>query len=193
MTSILIVDDHPALQAGLMAVLRSEPGLVPIATAQGEEDLWPALRRSRPDVVLLDYHLPPSDGLVLCRQIKRQIPAPAVLLFSAYADAKLVVPAKLAGADGVVSKAVPAPELYDAIRTVAAGGEVMPPVEPQLISEASAKLDDADLPILGMVLDGTPHAEIATTLQIEPHELRRRLDGMIARLRVDVPLGSGGR
>ena len=193
MTSILIVDDHPALQAGLMAVLRSEPGLVPIAAAQGEEDLWPALRRSRPDVVLLDYHLPPSDGLVLCRQIKRTMPPPAVLLFSAYADAKLVVPAKLAGADGVVSKAVPAPELYDAIRTVAAGGEVMPPIEHSLIAEASSKLRAEDLPILGMVLDGTSHADIAATLHIEPEELRRRLDTMIARLRVEVPLGSGGR
>lgn len=192
MISVLIVDDHPALQAGLMAVLRSEPGIVPIATAQGEEDLWPALRRSRPDVVLLDYHLPPSDGLVLCRQIKRTMPPPAVLLFSAYADAKLVVPARLAGADGVVSKAAPAPELYDAIRTVAAGGEVMPPIERQLLSEASARLDPEDLPILGMVLDGTTHADIAETLQLEPDVLRARLDAMISRLRVEVPLRSGG-
>ena len=192
MISILIVDDHPALQAGLMAVLRSEPGLVPIATAQSEHDLWPALRRSRPDVVLLDYHLPPADGLLLCRQIKRTIPPPAVLMFSAYADAKLVVPARLAGADGLVSKSAPAPELYDAIRTVAGGKAVMPPVERHLLADASAKLDPEDLPILGMALESTPPADIAETLRIQPDELNHRIDRMIARLRVDVPLGSRG-
>ena len=192
MISILIVDDHPALQAGLMTVLRSEPGLVPIAAAQGELDLWPALRRSRPDVVLLDYHLPPSDGLALCRQIKRTIPPPAVLLFSAYADAKLAVPARLAGADGLVSKAAPAPELYDAIRTVAGGGEVMPPLERQLLDDAASQLDPDDLPILGMALEGTAPGEIAETLRLTPDELAHRIDRMITRLRVEVPLGSGG-
>ena len=191
MIRILIVDDHPALQAGLTAVLRSEPGLVPIATAQGESDLWPALRRSAPDVVLLDYHLPPSDGLVLCREIKKTIPAPAVLLFSAYADAKLVVPALLAGADGVVNKAAPAPELYDAVRTVAAGGKVMPPIERQLLDEASARLEPEDLPILSMAIDGTSSSEIAKTLRLDVETVNRRLDRMIGRLRVEVPLGSG--
>jgi DNA-binding NarL/FixJ family response regulator len=192
MIRILIVDDHPALQAGLTAVLRSEPGLVPIATAQGESDLWPALRRSAPDVVLLDYHLPPSDGLVLCREIKKMIPAPAVLLFSAYADAKLVVPALLAGADGVVNKAAPAPELYDAVRTVAGGKKVMPPIERQLLDEASARLDPEDLPILSMTLDETSPADIAKTLRMDVETVNRRLDRMIGRLRVEVPLGSAG-
>jgi DNA-binding NarL/FixJ family response regulator len=120
------------------------------------------------------------------------LPPPAVLLFSAYADAKLVVAARLAGADGIVSKSAPAPELYDAIRTVAGKGEVMPPVERQLLLDAAERLEGDDLPILGMVLENTPHAEIARTLRIEPADLSSRLDRMIARLRVEVPLGSGG-
>ena len=192
MIRILIVDDHPALQAGLTAVLRREPGLVPIGTAPGAHDLWPAMQRVRPDVVLLDYHLPPSDGLHLCRQIKRTMPPPAVLMFSAYADAKLLVPARLAGADGMVSKSAPAPELYDAIRTVARGGHVLPPIERQLLDEAAARLDTDDLPILGMVLEGVPHADIADALRIEGEELSRRIDDMIGRLKVDVPVRSGG-
>jgi DNA-binding NarL/FixJ family response regulator len=164
---------------------------VPIAVAQGEQELWPALRRSRPDVVLLDYHLPPSDGLLLCREIKRTVPAPAVILFSAYADAKLGVAARLAGADGVVNKAVPATELYDAIRTVAGGGTVMPPVERHLLDEASSRLDVDDLPILGMALDGASIADIAATLRTDVEDVNRRVDAMIGRLRVEVPLGTG--
>jgi DNA-binding NarL/FixJ family response regulator len=187
---ILIVDDHPALQAGLTAVLRAEPGLVPLGTVPSEAELWPAMQRTHPDVVLLDYHLPPSDGLVLCRRLKRVMPPPAVLLFSAYADAKLVIPARLAGADGLVNKAASASELYDAIRTVGRGDDIMPAVGRELLDDASARLDAEDLPILGMVLDGTPPGEVAHTLHIGPEELSHRIDRMIARLRVEVPLGS---
>ncbi|MBA3748452.1 MAG: response regulator transcription factor [Solirubrobacterales bacterium] len=96
MIRILIVDDHPAMRAGLTAVLRAEPGFVPLDVATSDSDLWPMLNRTKPDIVVLDYHLPGDDGLVLCRAIKRRLPAPAVLLYSAYADAALTIPARLA-------------------------------------------------------------------------------------------------
>ena len=190
MIRILLVDDHPALRAGLTAVLRAEPGLVPLATAESQEDLWPALIRTRPDVVILDYHFPEADGLQLCRRIKRTVPAPAVLVSSAYADASLAIPALLAGADGVVSKGAPAGELYDAIRRVARGERVTPDVSRELLDTATKKLDPEDLPILSMVLERTRLDEISEVLRIDGSELSRRLDRMIGRLRVDVPVTS---
>ena len=191
MIRILLVDDHPALRAGLTAVLRAEPGLVPLGTAASEEELWPALHRTKPDVVILDYHLPPADGLQLCRRIKRAIPAPGVLLYSAYADASLVIPGLLAGADGVMNKGAAASELYDAIRTVARGEKVMPPLSRELLDSASERIDSDDLPILGMALDGTPEGEIARTLGIGGEDVTRRLDRMIGRLKVEVPAPRG--
>jgi DNA-binding NarL/FixJ family response regulator len=183
---VLIVDDHPAMRAGLTAVLRAEPGIVPLAAIASAEELAPALQRTAPDVVLLDYHLPTDDGLVLCRQIKRQVPTPGVLLYSAYADASLVVPAILAGADGVLNKSVPAGELYDALRTVARGEKVLPAVSRELLDDATARLDPEDLPILGMVLDGEPLSEAARVLRLAPAAASARLDGMLRRLRIDV-------
>ena len=114
MIRVLLVDDHPAMRTGLAAVLAAEPGMVVLGAAASAEELSPALNRTKPDVVLLDYHLPSSDGLVLCRMLKRAVPAPGVLLYSAYADASLAIPAILAGADGLLNKAAPAKELYDA-------------------------------------------------------------------------------
>ncbi len=187
MIRMLLVDDHPALRTGLTAVLRSEPGLVPLGTAASEEELWPALNRTKPDVVLLDYHLPPADGLVLCRRIKRTLPPPKVLLYSAYADASLVIPAMLAGADGLVNKGAPASELYDAVRTVARGEKVMPPISRELLDAAHARLDDEDIPVLMMAFDGTPEGEIARTIGVSPEAMSHRLDRMIARLKVEVP------
>jgi DNA-binding NarL/FixJ family response regulator len=187
MIRILIVDDHPAMRAGLTAVLRAEPGLVPLGAVSSADDLLPALHRTAPDVVLLDYHLPTEDGLLVCRQLKRNVPAPKVLLYSAYADASLVVPAILAGADGLLNKSVPAPELYDALRSVARGERVLPPVSRELLQAATDRLAPEDLPILAMVIDGEPLAEVARVLRLAPGEASGRLDGMLARLRVEVP------
>lgn len=188
MIRILIVDDHPALRAGLTAVLRAEPGLVPVDAASSVHDLWPALHRTKPDVVVLDYHLPGDDGLVVCRRIKRELLAPAVLLYSAYADASLTIPALLAGVDGLVSKAAPANELYDAIRRIARGERMLPPMSRELLDEAGTKLGSDELPILGMTLDDTPLVEIADTLGLETAEVARRIDRMIKRLKVEIPV-----
>jgi DNA-binding NarL/FixJ family response regulator len=187
MIRILIVDDHPAMRAGLIAVLRAEPGLVPLDAATSVADLSPTLNRTRPDVVVLDYHLPGDDGLVLCRRIKRQLPAPAVLLYSAYADAALTIPARLAGVDGLVSKAAPAAELYDAIRRVARGERVLPPISRELLDDAGNRLETEELPILGMMIEDTPLLEIAATLNVEPLEVTRRIDRMIKRLKIEIP------
>jgi DNA-binding NarL/FixJ family response regulator len=193
MIRILIVDDHPAMRAGLTAVLRGEPGFVALDAATSAADLWPTLNRTRPDVVVLDYHLPGDDGLVLCRRIKRQIPAPAVLLYSAYADASLTIPARLAGADGLINKSAPANELYDAIRRVARGERVQPPLSRELLDRAANDLQAEDLPILGMALEDTPIGEMAAVLGVEPAVVSRRIDRMISQLKVDVPAPGASR
>jgi DNA-binding NarL/FixJ family response regulator len=186
MIRILLVDDHPAVRAGLLAVLRAEPGLVPLGAAESVGDLWPRLAATRPDVVVLDYHLPGTDGLRLCRQIKRTMPPPRVLLYSAYAGGTLGVAARLAGADGVVHKGAPASELFDAIRRIGRGQPVLPPAPRELLEAVAGRLDTEDLPVLGMVVAGTPHAEIARVLRLEPAELAARVDRMIGALRIDV-------
>ena len=122
MIRVAIADDHHAVRRGLHAAIRSEPGLVPVGAASDGGSLAPLLHSTDPDVLLLDYHLPDTDGLTLCRRIKADPPAPAVILYSGFADDSMTVPALVAGADGVVHKGVPARELFEAIRVVAGGG-----------------------------------------------------------------------
>jgi two-component system response regulator DevR len=186
MIRVAIVDDHHALRLGLDTAIRSEPGLVPAGVAATAAELAPVLYRNRPDVVLLDYNLPDVDGLTVCRDIKSQVPAPGVILYSAFADASMTVPAIVAGADGILNKGVPARELFEAIREVARGGDALPAISTEMLEVASLTLDDEDLPILGMLIDRTSPHDIADTLRLELPALRWRIERMLGLLQASV-------
>ena len=187
MIRVAIVDDHHALRLGLHTAIRSEPGLIPVGAASSAAEIAPMLYRTQPDILLLDYHLPDGDGLTLCREIKAHVPAPGVILYSAFADASMTVPAIVAGADGVVHKGVPARELFEAIRQIAGGGDALPTVSPDLLEAAALSLEEADLPILGMLVDRTPPHQIAETLRLDTGEIKHRLMRMLGRLKLTVP------
>jgi len=191
MIRVALIDDHPALVAGLTAVLQAEPGIIPVGTASDASEAEHLLYRTQPDLVLLDYHLPRRDGLKLCRQIKSHVPAPKVLIYSAYADAWLGFAARAAGADGLASKAAPARELFEIIRRVARGDVVLPPIAREHLLEGAARVDDEDLGLLSMLIDGTPPRDIADTLRIPAGKLSGRMDRVLARLRVEVPAPAG--
>jgi len=182
MIRVVAVDDHPALRAGLLTVLRSEPGIVPLAAVGTAEEAMAEVSRG-PDVMLVDYELPDQDGVSLCRQLKELPDAPRVLMFSAHADEGLTVAARLAGAHGMLDKGASADRLFDAIRTIAAGGNIFPSESPQLLQASAELLDQEDLPVLGMLLEGTSQVEIAGVLRIDPAELSGRVDRMIERLK----------
>ena len=188
MITVAIVDDHPAVRLGLRTALLSEPGLQPVGSASDAAEADVLLYRTRPDVVLLDYHLPKTDGLLLCRRIKSDVPAPAVVLYSAFADASMTVPAIVAGVDAIVHKGGDTRELFDAIRRTARGETALPTVSAALLEAAAQALDPADLPVLGMLVDRTPPTEVAATLRIDRTELDRRMTAMLGRLRVPVPI-----
>jgi DNA-binding NarL/FixJ family response regulator len=192
MITVAIIDDHPAVRLGLRAALLSEPGLEPVGSAANAAETDVLLYRTRPDVVLLDYHLPGTDGLTICRRIKSDVPAPGVVLYSAFADPSMTVPAIVAGADAIIHKGGETRELFDAIRRAARGDSVLPPISEPLLEAAGHALDAEDLPLLGMLVNGTRPADIATTMRLERAELDERIAGMLGRLKVRVPAPRDG-
>jgi len=184
MIRVAVVDDHPAIRAGLALVIDSEIDMAHVGAAARAEEVEPLVYRTRPDVVILDYHLPGGDGLELASRIKAAVPAPKVVLYSASADASFLVPGLVAGLDGLVNKASQPSELFDAIRAVARGERALPALTPQLLEAAGRALAPEALPILGMLADRTTPRDIAEVLRCSAEDLQRRLRRMLAALRV---------
>ncbi len=184
MTRLVIVDDHPAVRAGLVAVLRSEPGLLPVGAVGTADEAVTMVKQLHAEVAVVDYHLTESDGLVVCRRLKALRRPPGVVVYSAFAGNGLSIPAIIAGADALVEKGQPTDELFEAIRAVARRTPTLPRVTPQVMAATAARLDAADLPILGMLMDGTPSHEIARVLRLDGGELERRMTEMLQRLKV---------
>jgi DNA-binding NarL/FixJ family response regulator len=134
-------------------------------------------------VLVLDYDLTRSDGLLYCQRIKRRSHPPAVIIYSAYGGHALVLAARAAGADGVVDKADPVQSLLAAIRRAAAGELVMPAIPLDAYEAAVANLDDEDLPVLAMLLDRAPLDAIAHALRSDRAELSGRTQRIVGRLR----------
>ncbi len=179
---VIVVDDHAAVREGIRAMLASEPDLDPIAVTATARDAVALAQRTRPDVMVLDYHLPDEDGLSLCLRLKCTHDPPAALIYSAFADEHLVALAIIAGADALMSKAADPDELGDVVRALAEGTARLPTLAPIAMKSVASRLEADDLPILGMLAHRTPPAEIATTLRMDEAWLCTRRWAMLNRL-----------
>jgi two-component system response regulator DevR len=190
MIRTLIVDHHPALRAGVKVVLEAERDMVVVGDTGVQEELLPLLRRTRPDVVLLDCHPPRVAGLRACRLAKCMLPAPRVLIYSAHADERLGVAARVAGADGLLDKNASALDLVQAIRVVHSGAELFERIGPRDVQQAMRLLDQQEAQILEMLLRRSPPSEIAVALGVPPASVDRRVSDILDRLCVESP-GTG--
>jgi DNA-binding NarL/FixJ family response regulator len=116
---IVVVDDHHLFRAGVRAELAPHHDVVGEAAAPAEA--LAVIGATRPDVVLLDVHLPEGGGVAVLESLARTEVAPRVLALSVSDAAEDVVPMIRAGALGYVTKTIDTAELLAAIATVAAG------------------------------------------------------------------------
>jgi DNA-binding NarL/FixJ family response regulator len=187
MIRILIVDDHPALRAGVKVVLEAEGDMVVVGDTGLHEELLPLLRRTGPDVVLLDCHPPRVAGLRACRLAKCLLPAPRVLIYSAHADERLGVAARVAGADGLLGKNASALDLVRAIRIVHGGAQLFKRIGPGDVQQAMQLLGQQEAQILKMLLRRSPPSEIAVALGVPLASVDPRVSDILDRLCVESP------
>jgi DNA-binding NarL/FixJ family response regulator len=141
-----------------------------------------ALDGRRADVLISDYDPARGDGLALCSRIKSRPRPPRVVFYTAYATPAFAVAARAAQADAVVDKSAPAAVLLNAIRRVAEGETAIPVVGREAFEAAVERLDDGDLPVFAMLLDGVPMADIAEALDRDEREAGRHVRRVLRRL-----------
>src|SRR3954469_8549267 len=194
---VALVDDHLLFREGLRAMLANAPDLEIVAEASNAEEALPAVRSSRPEVVVLDVMLPGMSGIGIARELLREDPTRRVLALSMVADESHVADALQAGVLGYACKAQSAREVLDAIRAVARGETYLAPqVSGFVVSDyrrmrnggdGAARLPTASLTtrereIFELCIQGMPTAEIARQLCISPRTVETHRSRILRKL-----------
>ena len=171
MISVLIVDDHALLRAGLRSQLEREPGIAVAGEADTAERAVVMARKLQPDVVLLDLLLPRKGGYDAIPEIRSVAPEARILVVSSQAAPSSVRRALSAGAAGYLPKRSSERELLTAIRAVAEGaGYVDPELGARLVtpndSPALEPLSERERDIVHLLALGYTNQEISKKLFI---------------------------
>ena len=171
MISVLIVDDHELLRAGLRSRLEREPGITVVGEADTAERAVLMARRLQPDLILLDLLLPRKNGYDVIPELADVAPEARVLVVSSQAAPSSVRRALSTGAAGYLPKHSSDRELVAAIRLVAGGGGyVEPGLGAKLVSpngsSALEPLSERESDIIHLLALGYTNQEIAKKLFI---------------------------
>lgn len=184
MIRVAVIDGHPAIRAGVEAILARTGDVVVVAATSGDpHEVEHTLYRTTPDVVVVEDAPGHLDGVALARAIKEQPPAPGVVLYADGIDATQVATAMLAGADALIDTRSDASALVTAVRAAAQGRPVFPELDGASRAELASRLAGGEQDILRMRLAAISPREIARLLRVDAQTLRARLTVMIDRLR----------
>src|SRR5262245_55452037 len=129
MVRVLIAEDMRILRDTLVALLELEDDLEVVAELASGDAIVPAALRCRPDVAMIDIDLPGVDGLTAAAELHRRLPHCRTLILTGLGRPGTLRRALAARVSGFVVKDIPAEQLIDAVRRVAAGDRV---IDPQL-------------------------------------------------------------
>jgi DNA-binding NarL/FixJ family response regulator len=186
---LLVVDDHPVVRAGMVAVLGEESDFEVVGEAANGAEALGLVPRLRPDVVLMDLRMPVMDGAEATARITAEVGAPHVLVLTTYDTDADIVRAVEAGARGYLLKDAPTDVLADAIRRAARGETVLaPPVAARLADRLRAparpELTGREVEVLGLVARGLSNADIGRELFIGEATVKTHLIRAFAKLGV---------
>jgi DNA-binding NarL/FixJ family response regulator len=193
---ILLADDQAMVRSGLALVLGAEPDLEVVAECEDGTGVLPAVRRDRPDLVLMDVRMPRMDGPEAIRRLAETADPPPVLALTTFDDDATLWSAITAGAAGFVLKDSRAELLVEAVRTVAGGGAWLDPrVLPRVLASARRspppssgsasaldQLTPRETQVLGLLCRGGSNSEIAAAIGTAERTVKSHVSAILAKL-----------
>jgi DNA-binding NarL/FixJ family response regulator len=196
---IVIVDDQPLIRAALRTVFETA-GLIVSDEAATGDDAITAVRRHRPDVVVMDVRMPGRDGLSATAQLVDEIPDLRVLVLTTFDLDEYLYGALRAGAAGFLLKNTAPEDLTQAVRRVAAGDSVLDPAVTGRImtrfgrnpfgspaTSTAAALDtltEREKDVLALLTRGLANAEIAAALGVGEATAKTHVSRVLTKLSV---------
>ncbi len=190
MISILIVDDHPVVRAGLSGILAGEPDLTVVGEAASADEAVTVARARQPDVVLMDLRMPGGDGVQATTGVLAAAPGARVVVLTTYDSDADILRAVEAGAAGYLLKDAARSDLVAAVRAAARGETVLAPaVATRLVNrmrrpQPADSLSGRELQVLRLVAQGLSNGEIGRELSISEATVKTHLLRTFAKLGV---------
>ncbi len=187
-TTVMVVDDHPVLRAGILAVLSTQSAVTVVDEAGSAEEALVRVRTSRPDVVLMDLRLGPGmDGVAATAALRGLAEPPAVVILTTYDTDADILRAVAAGAAGFLLKDAPTREIVAAVTAAAAGRSALNERARAVIRLAASEpaLSARELEVVGLLAEGLTNRSIAQRLHLSEATVKTHLIHVFDKLGAD--------
>lgn len=183
---ILVVDDHPVLRAGVVAMIANHADMAVVGEAGDGAEALDRFRALRPDVVVMDLQMPGTNGIDATLAIRAEAPSAKILVLTTFAGDTQAVRALRAGASGYLLKNSIRTQIVDAIRDVHAGKRHIDPAVAEQIAlyVADEPLTDRELAVLECVAAGQSNRAVAAELGLAEETVKSHLKNIFQKLDV---------
>ncbi len=193
--SVVIVDDHAMFRTGVRSEIKDAVEV--LGEAADVDEAVAAVMAGRPDVVLLDVHLPGGGGVEVMRRVAARLPDTRFLALSVSDAAEDVIGTIRGGARGYVTKSITGPELVDAIDRVAEGDAVFSPRLAGFVLDAFAgsiavahidedldRLTEREREVMRLIARGYAYKEVASELFISVKTVETHVSSVLRKLQL---------
>jgi DNA-binding NarL/FixJ family response regulator len=192
MITVLVVDDHSMVRAGLQQLLSSAPDIEVLGSAENGAQAVELASELHPDVVLMDLQMPVMDGVQATAALREQSPDSAVVIVTSFSDRDRIIGAVDAGAVGYLLKDASPDEILAGVRAAARGESPLHPrAARELLSARSespsrgdVELTARETEVLGLVRAGLSNKQIARRLGITERTVKAHLTSCFQRIGV---------
>lgn len=197
MISVVLVDDHELVRTGFRMIVQQQPDMRIVGEAGSAEEGLKLIRRTKPDVALVDVHMPGMSGVELTERMVRAKLRTQIVILTVVEDARFPKRLLDAGALGYLTKGCSADELLTAIRQVGLGRRYLAPAVAQQLALATLDgeespfdaLSSRELEVAMMLVRGKQLTTIAEQLNLSPKTVSTYKQRLLDKLHVEHVIG----